>query len=139
MSNIAASDNTYVTYPWDTTGGTFGTEPEQPAWKQPYTQQWPPPPLPEHPAELEGFEEFVIWACGFTDPENPPSQAKWEEFQKKVQQLAADFVEFKRMKRERERMYTPTFTTSTSNISTEEINKLKGMLETGVATTVTTI
>jgi hypothetical protein len=60
-----------------------------------------------HPAETERFEEFVIWTCGFTDPIHPPSQEKWEEFQKKVQQLAADFVEYKRTIRNEE--YQPRY------------------------------
>ena len=91
-------------YPYDTTGTGDVYIPDQPEWKQPWTTPsvtttWPPVP---HPAELENFEEFVIWACGFTDPEHPPSQAKWEEFQEKVRQLAADFVEYKRLKRQNE-------------------------------------
>lgn len=106
-------------YPWDTTGGH--PVPDQPEWKQPYTTPnvtWPPP-LPQHPAELENFEEFVIWACGFTDPEHPPSQQKWEEFQEKVRQLAADFVEYKRVRREAERMqpYQPQTWTTTATAS----------------------
>lgn len=52
------------------------------------------------PLYMEKFEEFVIWTCGFTDPEHPPSQKKWEEFQHKVEQLAADFVEYKRQMRQ---------------------------------------
>lgn len=107
-----------VTFPWDTTGGSptyVPPQPEQPTWKQPWEvtqpQIWPPEP---HPAELEKFEEFVIWACGFTDPENPPSQKKWEEFQKKVQELAADFVEYKRQRREAERVGQPYVTYSTN-------------------------
>lgn len=93
-------------------------EPNQPSWKQPWTAEevtWPPPVEP-HPAELESFEEFVVWACGFTDPDNPPSQKKWEEFQGKVRLLAAEFVEYKRAKRERERKSEPpaTFRWTTS-------------------------
>lgn len=113
---INTTDNTYIgtpPYPWDQTAPTI--EPEQPPWKtNPLTTgtgSWPPP-APTHPADEMDFEEFVIWACGFTDPDSPPSQKKWEEFQKKVQQLAADFVEYKRAKRERE--YTMPYTVTTS-------------------------
>lgn len=107
-----------LTFPCPNTAGDIYTVPipEQPNWKQP-TITWPPPVEP-HPAELESFEEFVIWACGFTDPDNPPSQKKWEEFQEKVRRLAADFVEYKRWKRERERMTSQPSVTYASSSTT---------------------
>lgn len=98
--------STAPSVPWDNTEiNPYGSSSTS-------TITWPPP-LDPHPAELESFEEFVIWACGFTDPEHPPSQRKWEEFQKRVQQLAADFVEYKRARRERERL-NPLFTVSSN-------------------------
>lgn len=121
-------------FPWEptTAPSTPISEPEQPPWKTPLTTgtgtyNWPSPPV--HPAELEKFEEFVIWACGFTDPEHPPSQKKWEEFQQKVMELAADFVEYKRQKRDASNFTSKPFTTSSvqvdnSKITQEQIDRL---------------
>lgn len=145
MTNSTSGTATIGDFPWQPSTAPATPDPWQPTVTPnvggAYT--WPAPPV--HPAELEAFEEFVIWACGFTDPEHPPSQKKWEEFQKKVMQLAADFVEYKRAKREAERFGSQPFTTSSatlkidnSKITQEQIDALL-TASAGSTTTVTSL
>lgn len=118
--NIVGQSTT-VPYPWERIMDSTAGSGDVLSTDNTGTATWSMP-IP-HPAELESFEEFVIWACGFTDPEHPPSQKKWEEFQKKVQQLAADFVAYKREKRK-----PATFSVSSASVGLEA-NKKYGYTE----------
>ena len=127
---MQTTDSTY--FPWEpTTAPSTPVYPEQPPWKQPDYQVWPSSVEPLHPAELEEFEEFVIWACGFTDPEHPPSQKKWEEFQQKVMELAATFVEYKRQRREANQPYR----FNVSNMTSADIDEIMNNPTSGNITT----
>ncbi len=66
---------------------------------------WPPlpSPLPDPIPGTEEFHDFMCWLAGFTDPENPPTQERWEAFQQKVREMAAEFFAYKKQQRARER------------------------------------
>ena len=40
----------------------------------------------------EGFREFVVWLCGFTDRSEPPNMEDWEKLQHKTKVMAAQFA-----------------------------------------------
>lgn len=65
---------------------------------------WPmPTPDPEPPIPgTEEFHDFMCWLAGFTDPDTPPSQERWEAFQQKVREMAVLFWEYKKEQRARE-------------------------------------
>ena len=64
------------------------------------------PPIPEPLADpipgTEEFHDFMCWLAGFTDPDTPPSQERWEAFQQKVREMAVLFWEYKKEQRSRE-------------------------------------
>jgi hypothetical protein len=76
---------------------------------------WPntPEPIPG----TEEFHDFMCWLAGFTDPDNPPSQERWEAFQRKVREMAAEFWEYKKEQRAREFNTPFTLTANANEIS----------------------
>ena len=89
--------------PWiyDTTTAPDLTSPYTPQPVVTDTVTWPEvtePPIPG----TEEFHDFMCWLAGFTDPDTPPSQERWEAFQEKVKDMAALFWEYKKEQRARE-------------------------------------
>jgi hypothetical protein len=48
----------------------------------------PPPPFDE----TEEFRDYIVWLCGFTDREDPPSKEEWKKLHEKTGQIAAKFA-----------------------------------------------
>jgi hypothetical protein len=42
--------------------------------------------------ETSEFKDFVIWLCGYTDREEPPSKKEWRALQKRAKKMAAGFA-----------------------------------------------
>jgi len=54
--------------------------------------------------ETEEFRDFVVWLCGFTNHDAPPSKAEWDALKDKTKHVAANFALRAREQRKKQAM-----------------------------------
>lgn len=85
---------------------------------------WIQPPFELPIPGTEEFHDFMCWLAGFTDPDSPPTQERWEAFQGKVREMAAAFFEYKKKQREAE------YENSQPGLSMSASNNTAGVIQT---------